>query len=422
MKTNRVSTLAVSLFLLAAVPPLLAQPGSGIRVGQQTLLIPELSLSMNHNDNIRLRERALDQGGEDLEDSESDTFLNAQTTLFLRHWSDSSQINGKAWFNTQNYNDNRDLDENTYGGDLSYFWARADARTTVKTDVSFQRAVDRTETNDDFIADIDTSPELENVAERVERDERRGTITIDQHLMTDVRGEFTYGVTAIDYDHERYNDRTSHSGQLEINYTLSEKTQPYGRMGIGIDDDDGFEDPAEKPFYLVGVRHAPTPKLDFDVAVGYETYTRTPNEGVDEGKKLEDSSIKWTARVNYAATKKTRATLSGRTGYNSVASPGSSSREESSISLLVDHQTTRQASQRVTIAWREDDYLSPFPARGQLYDEKKETLLYQYRIDYQTVRPWLSLFGQVAYEDGSSRIPGDSYTETEITLGVKLRY
>jgi len=417
-------TVCMVTTALFSTGPLFAQiqPGNGIKLGKTTLLTPEISASYSWNDNVNLRRRAVDEGGEVLEENESDTFISGQISLALRHWNRNMQINSKVWYNVENYEEFDELDEPTYGADFGIFWARPGADTTIRADFSFQRAVDRTERSEGFIGDSTLTSELENIAERVERNETRAAITVDQKLVRDTRGSVSYSYADLAYDNDRYNDRISHSVSGELNYQWTDKTQPYFRLGIGIDDDEGLDGNAENPYFLVGVRHQPTAKLNFDIGIGYETYTRTPLEGVDAGTELEDSDLKWTANINYNMTHKTRISLNGRTGYSSVASPGSSSRDEVSVSLAIDHQTTRQLSQRASVAWREDDYLSLFPARGELFDELKETIWYQYRIDYQTVRPWLSLYAQVSYEDGKSQIPGDSYTETEVTIGARARY
>jgi hypothetical protein len=424
MKTTLLTYLASGITWLGICSVSQAQlkPGDGIRLGKTTLLVPEISASYTWNDNVNLRRRAVDAGGEVLEENDADTFISGQLGLSLRHWNKSMQVNSKVWYNIQDYAKFNDLDEPTYGGNVGFFWARPGADTTIRTDFSLQTAVDRTERGEDFVGDSLITSELENVAERVKRTESRFDITVDQKLMTDVRGSLSYSYADFSYDAPRYNDRVSHSVSGEANYQWTDKTQPYFRLGIGIDEDEGFDGNAEKPYYLIGVRHQPTAKLNFDFGVGYETYTRTPSEGTEAGNELEDSSIKWTAAVNYNMTHKTRVSLNGRTGYSSVASPGSSSRKEISASFALDHQTTRQLSQRASVAWRDDDYLSPFPALGGLYDEHKKTIWYQYRIDYQTVRPWLSIYAQLSYEDGKSEIPGDSYTQSEITVGAKARY
>ncbi len=409
-----------SLLLCLATPwfAAFAQPGSGIRLGSQTVLTPEINASANWNDNVNLRRRATDEGGERLDRNDSDSFISTGLSLSARHWSQSTQWNSRLWLNNRGYFDNSNLDSDTYGASVGAFWTRPSASTTLKGDVSIQHAIDRSEIVGDFVGDSDLTPELENVAERVRRDEFRANLTFSQKLTEDLRVNANYGFADIGYDAERYSDRTSHQYAGELNYQLSPRTSAYGKLGEGIDEDEGLDGEARKPFYLVGLRLKPTPKLDLDLGAGHETFTRTP-KGEEE---LEDSGTKWTASLGWAATAKTRISLSGRSGFGSVASPGSSSREEISASVALQHQTTRQISQRISIAWREDDYLTPLPARGEEYDELKETLWYQYSLQYQTVRPWLSLFFEASYEDGSSRIPGDSYTETQLTLGARASY
>ncbi len=420
------TSFTVCLLVMMSFPSSLVQaqiqPGNGIKLGKTTLLTPEISAAYTWDNNVNLRRRALDEGGNVLDEESEDSYVSGRLSLALRHWNRSMQINSKVWYNVENYKEFDELDEPTYGADFGIFWARPGADTTIRADFSYQVAVDKTERSEGFIGDSTLTTELENIAERVDREETRGSITLDQKLITDMRGSLSYSYSDFAYVQEEYNDRVSHAINAEANYQVTDKTQPYFRIGLGIDDDEGLDGNAENPYYLIGVRHQPTAKLNFDLAVGHETYTRTPLEGVDAGIELEDSDLKWTANVNYNMTHKTRISLNGRSGYSSVASPGSSSRREVSASLALDHQTTRQLSQRLSVAWREDDYLTPIPARGSLFDEMKETIWYQYRVDYQTVRPWLFLFAGISYEDGSSQIPGDSYTQAEISVGARARY
>lgn len=401
---------------------LMAQPGGGINVGQQTLFVPSVTASYLYDDNISIRERALDKGGDRLDDGDSDSSISTGVNLSMQHWNASTRVSAAAWYHTLRFSDRDELDDETYGVEGTAFWSRSTGDTTLKLIGSMQRAIERSQRAEDFTADLEQSRELENIGERVKRDETRAQMELNQRLITDVRGVFSYAYADYEYNLERYNDRSTHTPLMELNYQWTPKTQPYAKVGVVFTDDDGFEKSAENLFYLLGVRYSPTPKLDMDVAGGYENYKRTPSEGEDAGKTVDDSNIKWTARMNYALTRKTRATLSGRTGFGSVASPGSSSREETSVSFSLNHRLSNQLSHRASVAWRHDDYISAFPARGTTYDETKETLYYQYRIDYQTVRPWLSVFGQVGHEDGSSKIPGDSYTQNEIRLGVTARY
>jgi len=431
MKTK--TKILLGIILGMGMQPGFAQPGMGIRVGEQTVLTPEVDVSFNHNNNVNLRRRAVDDpAGDVLDRRDSDWFLNTHATLSLRHWVARTQIQARSWFGARRYDKNDILDRDTYGASAGLFWTNPAASTNLNLDISYQRAVDRTESVERLVGEAGDADEFENISERVERDEFRALVNLGHQVSHNLRGSLAYQLTDIDYKLDRLNDRTNHVISAELSRQMTDKTSPYVRGGIGLDDDEGFDGYAEKPFILFGVRHRATDKLNLDLAVGYESYTRTPYEFEPDqdgnianrapGEELKDSSLKYTASVTYAATAKTRLSLRARNGYGSVATRNNSSREESSVSLALHHQTTPQLSQRLTASWREDDYLNPIMAKGEEVDERKETLWFQYNVNYQTVRPWLSLFGTVSYEDGSSRIPGDSYTETQITLGARARY
>ncbi len=420
--------IQLSTFILSGICAMgvsshvMAQPGNGIRIGEQTLLVPQLALSYNYNDNVAVRSRALSEGDAPLDSNESDTYYSYKASLALTRVNDNRRLNLNGWYGQDAYQDYSDLDGETYGVGGAFNWTRPGASTTVEITGKYEHAVDRAGSDG---LDLGTNPlqDVENISDRVERDMTRAGLKVNQDLINRLGGAFIFTYYDTAYVEEEYNDRTSYDYIVELNHQLSDKSQPYLRAGIGIDQDEGFEDDATKPFVLGGLRYTATEKLRFDFGVGYETYTRTPipAEG-SESVELEDSGLKYTLNANYKATAKSSFRLSGRNGYDSISNTNSSSRRENAVVLSYRHQTTRRVNQSLVFSWREDDYLSPILVSGEEVDEVKETIRYQYAINYQTVRPWLSLFGNVSYEDGNSNIPNDSYNETEVSLGAQLRY
>jgi hypothetical protein len=407
------------IFLLVGSTTMLpAQPGSGIRLGEQTLLVPSLSLSYNYNDNVAIRSLALStEGGEILNTNNSDTYYSYLASLNLTRLANTRRLTLSGWYGQDAYQDYADLDGENYGGSGTLNWYPLNGSTKIDLSGRYEHAVDRAGSEN---LDLGTNPlrDVENISERVERDLTNARFQIDQQLVNRLNGAFIFGYDNVDYQEEVYFDRTSYDYIGELNFQASEKSQPYLRIGYVVDDDEGFEKDATKPYALAGLRHTATDKLRFDLGVGYETYTRTPL-GSEE---LEDSALKYSLGANYQATAKSSFRLSARNGFDSVSNSASSSRRENAMVLTYRHQTTRRLNQSLVFSWREDDYLSPILLNGVEVDELKETLRYQYAMNYQTVRPWLSLFGKVDYEDGSSKIPGDNYNETEVSLGLKLQY
>jgi hypothetical protein len=432
--TKLLSTLTLSGLISFS---LFAQPGSGVRVGEGTVLIPRLRLSYNYDDNVNLRRRATGEGEADvLDENTSDTFYEYLASLELKRFVGNRQLRANAWYGQDFYQSFSDLDSEKYGASAGYFWARPGGRTSLDLSALYEYAVDRAGSTEDGLEGTNNIlRDFETVSERVVRDVYSFNAVLDHKLMTDLGTALIFGYYETDYEESIFNDRTSFDYEAELNYRLSDKTQPYFRIGLGIDEDEGFVDDAEKPFYLFGIRYTLTEKTRIDLAVGYQEYTRTPfnrtfTTGPDgevienrtPGEELTDDGIKYTANMYYNATSKTTFILRGRNGYDSVASSTASSRQENSVSLVAAHQTTRNIKQSFIVNWREDDYLSPITSNGIEYDELKETLRYQYRLNYQTVRPWLSFFGTVSYEDGSSNIPGEDYTQTLLSLGATLQY
>ena len=99
------------------------------------------------------------------------------------------------------------------------------------------------------------------------------------------------------------------------------------------------------------------------------------------------------------------------------------SRQENSVSATGRHQTTHRINQSILVNWRKDEYFTDIATDDEEeFIEVKDTYRYEYRIDYSTRRPWMSLFGTINYEDGSSRFETENYHQLQVSLGAKLRY
>jgi hypothetical protein len=140
------------------------------------------------------------------------------------------------------------------------------------------------------------------------------------------------------------------------------------------------------------------------------------------GESESDSGFKYNLRITYLATSKSSFFLNGRNGFNSGGQGARTAREENAVSLSYRHETTKTINQSLTISWREDDYLDPNIVNGEEINELKETIRYQYVFNYQTQQPWLSLFANASYEDGNSKLPEQSYHQTELSAGARIRY
>lgn len=413
-----------------------AQPGSGIKLGETTVLIPQVRVSYNYDDNVNLRKRAKSEESPTLDDNTSDSYSSYLASLNLTRFAGNRQLRGNAWYGQDFYDSFTELDSEKYGASGEFFWASPGGKTSLDLNLLYEYAVDRAGSTEDGLQGTgNVLPDFETVSERVVRDIYAFNATLNHELTTDMGTALSFGYHESDYEDEIFNDRTSTNYAVELNYRLTDKTQPYVQLGIGYDEDDGFVDEAEKPYFLVGARYKMTEKTSVNLAVGYEEYTRTPFErsfsrGADgqliqektPGEEIEDSGFKYSASIHYRATSKSTLILHARNGYDSVASGNANSRRENSVSLTAAHQTTPRINQSLTANWRNDDYLSPVTVGEEEIDEEKETLRYQYRVNYETVRPWLSFFGNVSFEDGSSQIPGEDYTQTVLSLGATLRY
>jgi hypothetical protein len=425
---------------IALTSSLFSQPGTGIRIDDFTSLTPRLKLSYNFDDNINLRQRALQiPGDDDIQENESDTFFEYLFSLALNRRVRNRALTASAFFGEELYQDFSELDEQKYGASLGYLWASSSGKTTVDVSGSYQYAIDETASNE--VSGIPTArsdlENFENISDRVERDILSGSVIVEQAVGTDLGTAFSIGFNDVDYAEEDFNDRTSYDYEAELNYQISPKTEMFSRIGIGIDDDEGFAENAENPFILFGARYSPTMKSRINASVGYESYTLTPMETTfsrDEngeivsetapGEEQDDDGMKFRITAIYNLNAKTAITLTGRNGYATSGTENSRPKRETAGVLSLSHRTTDQFSQRIGVNYREDDFLDPTIIEDVEYDDVRETISYFYSFSYRTPRPWLSFFGRISYEDGTTNLPDSTaeYDQTRATIGARLSY
>jgi len=424
--------VAFGISILTYISLSYAQPGTGIKLGEGTVLIPSADLSYNYDDNIALRANAI-AGEEELSpsDNESDEYFRYSFGLDLNRTVGNRKLRANAFYGEDRFDKYTDLDANNYGANFGYQWAKPTGATVISVDGGYQYAVDRGNNSVTGFVDQANNDNLTSLSERAERDIYLGRAEINQQLMNKLYGGFIFGYTDVNYKSENYNDITSWDYIVELNQEVSEKLSPYVQAGIGIDDNEGYANDSEMPFALVGARYSPTPKLRSNLSVGYEGYDRTPlvstrdaegNIVQTPGENESDSGFKYVARVAYFATNKSTLTLSAANRYEAGGQGTNTARYVNSVYLGFRHNTTPKLSQTLSASWREDDYLDNVLVDGEDIDRNTETLRFYYNISYQTQKPWLTLFANASYEDGTSDLPNQSYNQTVLTAGARLRY
>jgi hypothetical protein len=427
------------LLSLSCATFLTAQPGSGIRLDDFTTLTPKVNVSINYDDNINLRQRALAIETDSLSDNESDTFFEYLFSLALNRRVNNKALTASAYVGQELYQDFSELDSEKYGASLGYLWASSSGKTTVDVSGSYQFTIDETATNEEtgLAAGQETLENFEDVSSRVERDILTASLALNQEIGTDLGTALRFGLNDTDYAEERFNDRTATDYEAELNYQVSPKTEIFGTVGYKTEDDEGFAEDSENPFVLAGARYSPTTKSKINAAVGYESYTITPlvttstrqpngeiTTETGAGEEQDDDGMKFRISAVYSMNPKTTLVLTGRNGYASQGTENSRPKRETAAVVSLRHRTTEQFSQRLGVTWREDDFIEPITIDEVEYDETRDTVSYFYSFTYRTARPWLTFFGRVSYEDGTSNLPDsrNEFDQTRASLGARLRY
>ncbi len=417
--------------LLFAASLAFGQPGSGVKIGPSTVLSPSASGNISYNDNLNLQRRALSRPQEEFSRSESDLYLESVFSLNLRHRSEQTQYTVRSWYSERKYQDFNELDRDTYGASASWLWHAPHDRMTIDGSASFQRAIDQIESIEEVNPQIDAL-EFESAVDRVKRDISRLRLNISQDLLESLNASVSYLITDTKYVDDRFNNSSEQLITGRLGYDLSPKTRPYLLAGLKLVDNEGLDGNGENPFAQVGVRYNFSDKINLDGNVGYERFIRTPrikerdpNTGETlrvPGEELDDGGVRYGIFLNYAATKKSFFRFGARREFGSLSSNSTNAREETIFSARVNHRTTDRLQQTFSLVFQQNDYEETFNIGDEEIDEVNNTYTLQYGVNYQTVRPWMSLFALLSYEDNSSDLPNQSYTETQITAGITLTY
>lgn len=409
----------------------IAQLGSGVQLGPDTVLSPSASGNISYNDNLNLQRRALSRPQEEFSRSESDVYLEGVLSLSLSHRSEQTRYNVRTWYSERQYQDFSELNRDAYGASASWLWTAPHERTSVDGSISFQRAVDRLESIEEVNPQVDIL-EFESAVDRVKRDVFRLRLNLDQQILQSLRASLSYVMRETEYTDERFNNSADQVFTGRLGYDLTPKTRPYLLAGLRLEDNEGLDGYGENPFAQAGVRYIFTDKINFDGNIGFERFIRTPlvrdrDPETGEirrvpGEELEDEGIKYALFINYAATEKSFFRLGARRGFGSLSNNSTNAREETILSARFTHRTTDRLQQTISLVFQQNDYDDLFTIGEEEIDEVSETYTIQYGMNYQTVRPWMSFFALLSYEDNASDLPNQSYTETQITAGITLTY
>lgn len=421
----------LTVMCLLATTGIQAQPGSGIRIGDQTVLSPSVTANISYNDNLNLQRRALSRPEEEFSRSESDLYLEGVVSLNLIHRSEQSQYHMRTWYTERQYQDFSELNRDTYGASLSWLWTSPHDRTAVDGSISFQQAVDRLETIEEVNPQVEIL-EFESAVDRVKRDEFRMRLNLDQQILQSLRGSLSYVIRDTEYEDDRFNNSTDQIFTARLGFDLTPKTKPYLLAGMRLEDSEGLDGHGENPFVSAGVRYSVSDKINFDGNIGFERFIRTPlvrerDPSTGEiirvpGEELDDEGLKYSLSLNYAATDKSFFRFGARSGFGSLSNNSTNAREETVLSAQFTHRTTDRLQQTVSLVFQQNDYEEVFTIDDEEIDEVNETYTVQYGMNYQTVRPWMSFFALLSYEDSASELPNQSYTETQVTAGITLTY
>lgn len=400
-----------AVILLGTLPLFaIAQPGSGIRVGEQTVLSPSVSGNISYNDNLNLQRRALSRPEQEFEKSNSDFYLESVLALRLSHRSEQTTYLVRTWYSERRYQDFSELDRENYGITASWQWLAPHGRTGIDGSFSAQQAADRLESIQEVNPESSTL-EFETATERVKRDQYSARLNVDQQLLQAVRGSLSYSLKDTQYVDDRFNDSTEHLVASRVGFEISQKATPFITAGIRYEDNEGLDGTGENPFVQAGLRYIATDKINFNGSIGYERFIRTPmirerdpltgQANRVPGEELTDSGLKFGLTLNYAATDKSFLQFSARRGFGSLSNTSTNAREETIVSTRFTHRTTERIQQSFVVTWQDNDFEEPFLVNGEEIDENSDTRTFQYSLNYQTVRTWMAFFALVSYEDNN---------------------
>lgn len=382
---------------------IMAQPGQGIRSGPW-LLSPYVDLAGTYSTDVI-------QGQFNTED---DYFLDSEIGLRGAYSAYMIDLSALGFGAARNYADHSENDFGA-GGDILNLKYGLREQIQVQLDQSYRHLEDLDKHGSEpTVAGISPDSVLD-VSSRSQRDVNQAGLSAGRNLTDKIELDLGYRYDAVSYDTDSLADLSSHAGQFEAAYGITDKSAALVTLIGGLQESDVLEDSADYYRARVGVKTRGTDKVYVKVGAGVQQYNRPNDVGDDK------TSLSFDGTANWLATEKIALQAGGRNGTQMSSLYVDNGTEYSVFWAGASYRMMPTVILSMNGAYRIDDYLDAIPApNNTLIDRTDKGASVHARADYLTPASFMRLYTEASYEKVSSNV--SPYDDTRVTVGLSLQY
>ena len=245
------------------------------------------------------------------------------------------------------------------------------------------------------------------------------------------------------------NNTTGQTLSGEVGWRVTDKSQLILTGSGGLEDSDGFIEPARTWAVRAGVDSRPAPKLSLRATAGVAGYSfsgapinaetgQPPADsaslaGAQPVARTSSTNPSFELGINWAPTSRLAVSLAGQSGFSASALSSNNASANMSFSASLTYRMTDRLSLALYGVYQTSDYLNPVPvsvlaagaaSQGEptLVDKYVRTYSLALRANYVTPAPFLTTFAEARNDVAESNDPLGSYSAIRVTLGVSARY
>ena len=394
-------TAQVVLGLLASA--MQADPGQGIRSGPW-MVSPYVDLAGAYSTELSQGPTA----------TEEHYFLDSEIGFKAAYSAYMIDFSGLGFGGARNYAEHS---ENNFGegGDVINLKYGLRDQLQVQFDQSYRHVEDLDQHGSELAVGGIAPDSVLDVSSRDERDINQIGLSAGRNMTDKIELDLGYRYDSINYNTASLADLSSHVGQFEAAYGVTDKSAALVTLIGGVQENSVTDDNVDYYQARVGVKTRGTDKVYAKVGAGVQQYDRPGNVGSDK------TSFNFDAMANWLTTDKISLQAGGRNGTQMSSRYVDNSTDHSDFWVSALYQMMPTVLLSAYGEYRVDAYLDDVPGPDNtLVSRTDKGKSIHARADYLTPASFMRVYTEATYEKVDSNV--SPYDDTRVVIGLTLQY
>jgi len=377
-----VGTVVICMFSSLSV--LQAADGEGIRT-EGYVISPYAELQSIYDSNVETQPN----------NTKSDVSFTLKAGADFRNTAEKIKLKGDIWGLTEKYIDLKAEDHSDFGESLDVKWLDLGS-FTMGVNESYQD-----------IQSLDYSVGRIEARKLLKAGIGAGNKITDK---LDVNLDYLFSDTA--YESPRMYSWNEQTVTFVGANNLTDKSAGTLTVAAGNQTSDGNQANGKLLTALVGVKSRQTDKVVGNAGIGVIRYSG----------EADASRFAFVAGVNWTATPKVNVFVDARNGFEPGTIDANNVNFVSHATLGADWAFVDSLALKGFVMYSRNDYIKDVVSNEVLSKKKDDTMTEALRLTYTAPAKFLQIFLEGKYEDKTSTISANEYSQTMVTLGAKYIY